>query len=434
MVQFTRHATVALPGAGSPTTRTPLIIVTCLFFMWGLLTSLNDVLIPHLKEVYDLSYVQAMLVQSCFFAAFLLVSLPAAALIKRIGYRHGVVSGLAVAALGCALFYPAATLGYGIFLLALFTLASGITILQVAANPYVTALGDPRTAPRRLTLTQAFNSLGTTVAPAIGSMLILGAHVMDPVERAALSAADLATYRAAQAASVQTPYLGLAAVLLLMAVLFAYARLPDIRDAESGTPGAQPVTSLLAHRHLVLGVIGIFLYVGAEVSIGSLLINFIAEPNVSDMTTAQAAYYVSYYWGGAMLGRFVGVLAMRKIAPGIALAFNGIGSIVLILLAMFSSGGLAMWALIAVGLCNSIMFPVIFSMAVSNLGNLTGRGSGLLCMAIFGGAIVPPAQGLLADHIGVQLSFIVPAVCYMYVVYFGLKFSRLYPGTSQPAL
>ena len=269
MVHFTRHATVALPGAGSPTTRPPLIIVTCLFFMWGLLTSLNGVLIPHLKEVYDLSYVQAMLVQSCFLAAVLLVSLPAAALIKRIGYRHGVVRGLAVAALGCALFYPAATLGYGIFLLALFTLASGITILQVAANPYVTALGDPRTAPRRLTLTQAFNSLGTTVAPAIGAMLILGAHVMDPVERAALSAADLATYRAAQAASVQTPYLGLAAVLLLMAVMFAYARLPDIRNAESGTPGAQPATSLLAHRHLVLGVIGIFLYIGAEVSIGS---------------------------------------------------------------------------------------------------------------------------------------------------------------------
>ena len=405
----------------------PLIIVTILFFMWGLLTSLNDVLIPHLKSVYTLTYVQAMLVQFCFFGAYFVVSVPAGMLIKKIGYQKGAVTGLMIAAAGCALFYPAATSGYAVFLLAFFVLASGITILQVAANPYVTELGDPQTASSRLTLTQAFNALGTTVAPALGGMLILGGVVLGATELAQLPATEQTAYRAKEAAMVQGPYLALAAALLALAVLFALARLPKITHAD-------PVDSLagggkasaLSHRHLVLGAIGIFLYVGGEVSIGSFLINFMGEPGIAGMTHAQAANYVSFYWGGAMVGRFIGFAVMRHISPGKALAFNAACSIALILVAVFGSGMVAMWAILAVGLCNSIMFPTIFSMALHKLGGLTGQGSGILCMAIVGGALVPFAQGFLADTVGLQLSFLVPAACYTYILYFGLKYAGMY--------
>ncbi|MYM38273.1 sugar MFS transporter [Duganella qianjiadongensis] len=402
----------------------PLVIVTLLFFMWGLLTSLNDVLIPHLKAVYTLSYVQAMLVQFCFFGAYFIVSIPAGMLIKKIGYQHGAVAGLTIAAAGCALFYPAATSGYTLFLIAFFVLAGGITILQVAANPYVTVLGDAQTASSRLTLTQAFNSLGTTVAPTLGGMLILAGGVMSAEDLAKQSSEQLAVYHAAQAASVQGPYLVLAAALLLLAVLFAMARLPKIVDgAEASTGGWGQV---LQQRHLVLGAIAIFLYVGGEVSIGSFLINFLGDAKVAGLAPADAAPFVSYYWGGAMVGRFIGFAAMRYISPGKALAFNAAAVIVLVLLGIFGSGHVAMWAMLAVGLFNSIMFPTIFSMALNKLGPLTGQGSGLLCMAIVGGALVPFAQGLLADSISLQTSFMVPAACYTFILYFGLKYANMY--------
>ena len=406
----------------------PLVIVTILFFMWGLLTSLNDVLIPHLKSVYTLNYMEAMLVQFCFFGAYFVVSLPAGILIKKIGYQKGAVTGLIIAAAGCALFYPAATSGYAVFLLALFVLASGITILQVAANPYVTELGDPQTASSRLTLTQAFNSLGTTVAPALGGMLILSGVVLGATELAALPAAEQAAYRAKEASMVQGPYLALAAALLGLAVLFALARLPKITHAEpvGSLAAADGTASALSHRHLVLGAIGIFLYVGGEVSIGSFLINFMAEPSIAGLTHSEAAKYVSFYWGGAMVGRFIGFAVMRKVSPGKALAFNAACSIALILVAVFGSGMVAMWAILAVGLCNSIMFPTIFSMALHKLGSLTGQGSGILCMAIVGGALVPFAQGFLADTVGLQLSFLAPAACYLFILYFGLKYAKMY--------
>jgi len=406
----------------------PLIIVTILFFMWGLLTSLNDVLIPHLKSVYTLTYVQAMLVQFCFFGAYFVVSLPAGMLIKKIGYQKGAVTGLVIAAAGCAMFYPAATSGYAVFLLAFFVLAAGITILQVAANPYVTELGDPQTASSRLTLTQAFNSLGTTVAPALGGMLILGGVVLGATELAQLPAAEQAAYRAKEASMVQGPYLALAAALLALAVLFAMARLPKITHAEpvGSVAAVDGKASALSHRHLVLGAIGIFLYVGGEVSIGSFLINFMAEPSIAGLSHAQAANYVSFYWGGAMVGRFIGFAVMRYVSPGKALAFNAACSIALILVAIFGSGSVAMWAILAVGLCNSIMFPTIFSMALYKLGALTGQGSGILCMAIVGGALVPFAQGFLADTVGLQMSFLVPAACYTFILFFGLKYAGMY--------
>jgi MFS transporter, FHS family, L-fucose permease len=383
----------------------PLIIVTILFFMWGLLTSLNDVLIPHLKAVYTLTYVQAMLVQFCFFGAYFIVSLPAGMLIKRIGYQNGAVTGLMIAAAGCALFYPAASSGYALFLLAFFVLAAGITILQVAANPYVTVLGDPQTASSRLNLTQAFNSLGTTIAPSLGGLLILSGTALN-------------------AASVRGPYLVLAGALLALAVLFAVARLPKIVHAAAPVDEAEG--SALSHSHLVLGAVGIFLYVGGEVSIGSFLINFMGEPSIAGLSAADAAHYVSFYWGGAMVGRFIGFAVMRHVSPGRTLAFNAAASIALIMLAIFGSGKVAMWAILAVGLCNSIMFPTIFSMALHRLGKLTGQGSGILCMAIVGGALVPFAQGFLADRVGLQLSFFAPAACYAFILYFGLRFANLH--------
>ena len=404
----------------------PLVIVTILFFMWGLLTSLNDVLIPHLKAIYTLSYLQAMLVQFCFFGAYFVVSVPAGALIRRVGYQRGAVIGLLIAASGCALFYPASQSGYGLFLFAFFVLASGITILQVAANPYVTVLGPASTAPSRLTLTQAFNSLGTTIAPHLGGILILSGAALGADKLAAMNATELAAYRAHEAASVQGPYLVLAATLAILAVLFALARLPKIVHGEETTAAAGGKASALAYRHLVLGAVAIFLYVGGEVSIGSFLVNFLGEQHIAGLAPAVAASYVSLYWGGAMVGRFIGFAVMRYVSPGKSLAFNALAVIALVLAAIYGKGALAMWAILAVGLFNSIMFPTIFSLALHGLGRHTGQGSGILCMAIVGGAIVPFVQGALADAIGLQPSFFVPVACYAFILFFGLKYAKLH--------
>lgn len=436
MEHIIQTQSVASSQINRTSNKAPLIIITILFFMWGLLTSLNDVLIPHLKAIYTLTYVQAMLVQFCFFGAYFIVSLPAGMLIKKIGYQNGAVVGLMIAATGCALFYPASISGYAVFLLAFFVLAAGITILQVAANPYVTVLGDAKTASSRLTLTQAFNSLGTTIAPTLGGILILSSGVLSIAEFTRLPATEQAIYRAHEAASVQGPYLALAVALLVLALLFAFARLPKITHSdetqnEIGITNKTSKTSALAHRHLLLGAIGIFLYVGGEVSIGSFLINFLGENNVAGLSAANAAHYVSFYWGGAMVGRFIGFAVMRYVSPGKTLAFNAGCSIVLILIAIFSHGQLAMWSIIAVGLCNSIMFPTIFSMSLNQLGKFTGQGSGILCMAIVGGAIVPFAQGFLADMIGLQWSFFVPAACYTFILYFGVKYANMYHGVVE---
>jgi FHS family L-fucose permease-like MFS transporter len=420
-------ATVTTAPSTSTTNTGPLVIVTILFFMWGLLTSLNDVLIPHLKAIYTLNYLQAMLVQFCFFGAYFIVSLPAGALIRKLGYQKGAVTGLLIAAIGCALFYPAAQGGYGLFLFAFFVLAAGITILQVAANPYVTVLGPAATASSRLTLTQAFNSLGTTVGPALGGMLILaGASTLTADQVAALDMAGQAAHRAHEAATVQGPYLALAAALAILAVLFALARLPRIDHAAAEDAIADSAGSALQYRHLVLGAVAIFLYVGGEVSIGSFLVNFLGEPNVAGMPAARAASYVSVYWGGALIGRFIGFAVMRVVSPGKALACNAVAAIALVLAAVFGHGQTAMWAILAVGLCNSIMFPTIFSLALHGLGRHTGQGSGILCMAIVGGAIVPFAQGWLADRVGVQPSFFIPVACYAFILFFGLKYANLH--------
>ncbi|SHF37713.1 MFS transporter, FHS family, L-fucose permease [Microbulbifer donghaiensis] len=394
-----------------------LVALTSLFFMWGFITCLNDILIPHLKGVFDLNYAQAMLVQFCFFGAYFLISLPAGWLVSKLGYQRGIVVGLSVAVVGCLLFIPAERLQvYGLFLFALFVLASGITVLQVSANPYVTALGSERTAASRLTMTQAFNSLGTTIAPFFGAFLILS---VAGVAGEHITAAE-------RASAVELPYLILAAALAALAVTFALLKLPRIEShAEAGVGDLAAFGKALAHRHLFLGALAIFLYVGAEVSIGSFLVNFLSEDSIAGITEQQAAFYVSLYWGGAMVGRFIGAVVMRYLPAGKVLASCSLGACVLLAITIAGSGSVAMWAVLAIGLCNSVMFPTIFSLALARLGGLTSQGSGILCLAIVGGALVPVLQGVLADQIGIQLAFVLPVLCYLYILFYGVRGHRV---------
>lgn len=397
--------------------RFALISLTTLFFMWGFITCLNDILIPYLKGAFNLTFTQAMLIQFCFFSAYFVVSLPAGMVVSRIGYQKGIVLGLGIACLGCVLFYPAASSQiYGIFLLALFVLASGITILQVSANPYVTALGDPKTASSRLTMTQAFNSLGTTVAPFFGSYLMFGA-------------AGEHSVATASASDVQVPYIILAVALLLLALVFLFLKLPSLNHTSSNTGIFKG--GAWQHSHLVLGAVGIFMYVGAEVAIGSMLVNYLASPSVAGLTEAKASKLLAYYWGGAMVGRFIGALVMQKVSAGIVLAFNACMAIVLIMVSISSTGDVALYSVLGVGLFNSIMFPTIFSLALQQLGKDTPQGSGILCLAIVGGAIIPLLQGVIADGIGVTLSFLLPASCYLFIAYYGLVGSRVHQSNSN---
>jgi FHS family L-fucose permease-like MFS transporter len=392
-----------------------LTSLTTLFFMWGFITCLNDILIPHLKAVFDLTYVQAMLVQFCFFGAYFLVSIPSGHIVKKLGYKQGIVVGLLIAAVGCVLFYPAAQMhNYPVFLFALFVLASGITLLQVSANPYVSLLGPEKTASSRLTLTQAFNALGTTVAPSFGALLILG------------SASDAFLTPAQNAESVQLPYLILAAMLIALAGIFAWLKLPDImsEQKEAAEKSDTIEGSAWQYRHLVLGAVGIFMYVGAEVAIGSFLVSFLAQENIAGLKEHVAAHYITYYFGGAMVGRFIGAAVMQKLPAGKVLGFNGTMAIILVIIAMSTSGQLAMWSILLVGLFNSIMFPTIFSLALNGLGKHTAQGSGILCLAIVGGAIVPLIQGAFADYMGVQLSYFLPVLCYIFIVFYGLSGSK----------
>jgi FHS family L-fucose permease-like MFS transporter len=391
-----------------------LAVLTSLFFMWGFITSLNDILIPHLKAIFTLSYVQAMLIQFSFFGAYFVMSVPSGYLVERLGYRRGIIIGLSTAGVGCLGFYPAAAMqSYPLFLAALFVLASGITLLQVAANPYVTVLGPSSTAASRLNLTQAFNSLGTTVGPLLGSMFILTVAVTagSPVD----TGREIET--------VQGPYLILAGLLFAIAIVFAQFKLPVVPGTDATTAMADDhnVSSVWKHSHLVLGAVAIFMYVGGEVAIGSFLVNFMSQPDVGGLTESAAGGYLAFYWGGAMVGRFIGAAVLRKVKPGYVLAFNATCAILLLILAMSSAGKVAMWSVLAIGLFNSIMFPTIFTLGLAKLGRHTGEGSGVLCMAIVGGALVPLIQGYFADTIGLLPSFFVPAICYAYIVFYGLK-------------
>lgn len=415
-------------GNGQQNYTFALTVLTSLFFMWGFITCLNDILIPHLKAVFTLNYTQVMLIQFSFFTAYAVVSLPSGMLVEKIGYKNGIVIGLITTGIGCLLFYPAAGYqSYIMFLLALFILASGITLLQVAANPYVAILGKPETASSRLNLTQAFNSLGTTIAPLFGSLLILSVAVKTAEELKALTPDERTAYQLMEASAVQAPYLGLAAVLFVIAALFAIIKLPKIEASEVASSNGEGGSydhhhhSAWGYKHLVLGAVAIFVYVGGEVSIGSFLVNYLGQPFIAGLKEADAGRFVSFYWGGAMVGRFIGSFVQRKINPAKVLAFNAFIAGGLVIISMLTNGSVAMWSILAVGLFNSIMFPTIFTLAIDGLGKHTGQGSGILCTAIVGGAILPVIQGFFADNIGIHHAFFIPVLCYIYIAYYGLK-------------
>jgi FHS family L-fucose permease-like MFS transporter len=490
--------TAAAPGPGTGQSYgAPLATVTTLFFMWGFLTCLNDILVPHLKPIFDLNYTKVMLIQFAFFGAYFLFSIPSAKIIDWIGYQRSMVVGLLVMGLGAFLFVPAASVpSYPLFLGALIVLAAGITCLQVAANPYVTVLGKPETASSRLNLTQAFNSLGTFLAPFFGGLFILtAARNIDEVR--ALAPDALQAYRLHEAATVKLPYVGLGIALVLLAIAIGSFKLPKIPHAQHQL-GEKVNDSIWKHPNLIFGAVGIFVYVGAEVSIGSFLVNYFSQPEIGGLTEKVAASFVAFYWGGAMLGRFIGsnflggakakymalvtavsialillsypiqahmppgyepgvpnltwlawlvvagrplfvlvAIATATIAgvavlrggsaaanTGILLGICAISTSALVAMSMLTNGHLAMWSIILVGFFNSIMFPSIFTLGVAELGPLTGDGSGVMIMAIVGGAIIPVAQGWIADHIGIHHAFFLPVICYLYILYFALRGSR----------
>jgi FHS family L-fucose permease-like MFS transporter len=404
-------------------------IATVLFFMWGFLTCLNDILIPHLKGIFSLNYGQALLVQFAFFSSYFIFALPSGKLVEWRGYKQTMVIGLVVMAAGALLFLPAATLAsFPLFLSALVILAAGITCLQVSANPYVTNLGPQATAASRLNLAQAFNSLGTTVAPYIGGALILGATASAiPTNLSTYTSAMLQSYRAQQASTVRLPYLLIALLLLALAAGIALIKLPTTDFTRDFRPGELQSTtkgSIWSHPYLLMGALGIFVYVGAEVSIGSFLINYLGLPQIMSYPERTAAHFVSFYWGGAMIGRFIGSYVLRFVSTGKALAAAAFIACGLVALTMLSTGQLAMVAVLLVGFFNSIMFPSIFSLGLAGLGELTSKGSSLMVAAIVGGALIPLAEGHLADRVGVQHAFILPALCYVYIAIFGILASR----------
>jgi len=496
----TGSATVGTTAAAGPDKSYggALAVVTTLFFMWGFLTCLNDILIPHLKSIFDLNYAETMLIQFAFFGSYFVFSIPSAKLIDWIGYKRSMVAGLLTMGLGAFLFVPAASVpSYALFLGALIVLAAGITCLQVAANPYVTVLGKPETASSRLNLTQAFNSLGTFLAPFFGGILILSAAAKTIDEIRAMPPDVLQTYRLHEAATVKVPYVGLGVALVVLAIAIGLFKLPTIEHAQHKV-GEKVDDSIWRHPNLVFGAIAIFVYVGAEVSIGSFLVNYFHEPGIGALAEKVAASFVSFYWGGAMLGRFIGsnflggakakymwmvsalsvalillsypignqipagyqpgvpnltwlawlvfsgrplfiLVAVAAAAIALSATLNGgkatantrmllgicaVATTVLVAISMLSGGHVAMWSIILVGFFNSIMFPSIFTLGVAELGPLTGDGSGIMIMAIVGGAIIPLAQGWIADKIGIHHAFFLPVLCYLYILFFALSGSK----------
>lgn len=403
-------------AAALPRRRALVALVVTLFFVWGFATVLVDTLVPKLKATFALSYAEVMLTQFSFFLAYLVISLPAGLLIARIGYIRGIIIGLAFMAVGCVMFAPAADLGvYAGFLLALFVMAAGITVLQVAANPLIAILGTRESSHSRLTLAQAFNSLGTTVGPWVGAAFILAVSVAPAADA---PPALVEAYRRAEAHAVETPFLGIALVLIVLAASFWLSRrttaaFPDKPDAP------RAALAPLKKPRLALGAVSIFLYVGAEVSIGSVLINYLMQTSTLGVDAATGGRLISIYWGGAMAGRFIGSLVLRRVPAGKALTACALGAATLAVTSAVSIGFVAAAAALAVGLCNSIMFPTIFALAIENLGDETPQGSGVLCLAIVGGAVVPVVTGFAADHLGLATALFVPAACYLWVATYG---------------
>ena len=422
--------TAASPGA--PTVYSAALrLLASLFFIWGFITVINNTLLPHLRSVFDLNYTQTTLIESVWFIAYFLASIPSAKLIERVGYKRSMVIGLIIMAVGALGMIPAARIpSYGVTLFALFVIASGITLLQVAANPYVAVVGPPETASSRLNLVQAFNSLGTTLAPLFGGYLILGRSTSGTSEAGrVLTQAE----KLADAQAVQLPYLIVAAVLVVLAIVIARYKLPDMGAATRRMSAEERRGhSLWRHRNLVWGIPAIFIYLIAEIGVANLFINFVSQPDIGNVTHEQASRYLFLLWGGMMVGRFAGSYLMRSIPAEKVLAWFSIAAFATMIVTTFAHGPLAMWSLILVGLFHSIMFPTIFTLGIRGLGPLTEEGSGLLIMAIAGGALVI-VQGWLADSYGLQTSFLLTAACELYVLFYAVWGSKPVVSGGEPA-
>lgn len=421
-------STTSTTDAPGSTNKSAMAMLTTLFFMWGFLTTLNDILIPHLRNIFSLDYAQSMLVQFTFFSAYFIFGVPSGWVVEWIGYKRTMVLGLFTMGLGALLFIPAASApSFALFLAAQAVLALGIVLLQVAANPYVSVLGPAPTAPSRLNLAQAFNSLGTTVAPFFGSLLILSATAKSTLQVSDLKGAALHYYRVHEAATVKMPYLGIAVILIILGVaiaIFKFPRLDVNKEHHPKQPGEHHV-SVWRYRHLILGAVAIFVYCGAEVAIGSFLTNYFSQPDTGGLTIQTAAKLVTFYWGGAMIGRFIGSAVLQRVAAGKLVGLCALVALGLVVTSMLSFGYVAVWTMLAVGLFNSIMFPTIFTLGIAELGPLTGEGSGILISAIVGAALIPLAEGALADRIGIHHAFIFPALCYVYIAYYGFSGSKV---------
>ncbi|MHB2009190.1 MAG: sugar MFS transporter [Acidobacteriaceae bacterium] len=419
--------------------RRTLMLVTALFFLWGLLASMNDILIPYLKSVFDLSYSHAMLVQASFFCAYLFFAIPAGCCLEHCGYKRMMVAGLTMMGTGSLLLVMAASMAsFTVFLVAFSTLATGVTMLQVTANPYIATLGPEATASSRLSLAQGFNSLGTTISPYLGGLFILRTAVGDKDEIVRMSAAGLHAYRLHRAAAIKSPYMALAICIFIFAIFMTQWRFPSLPAPQknwAALTNDSEARKWWRKRNFVGGTIGIFLYVGAEVAIGSFLVNYLTRPEIGGITERVASVYVSLYWGGAMIGRFIGAGLFRKLQAGNVLCIAAIAACSLICMSMASSYAFAMWSIVLVGLFNSVMFPSIFILAIRGLGPFTPRASGILITAISGGAVIPLLQGILADHIGVQHAFLLPVLCYLYIVFYAFREAQVplsLPQQAQP--
>jgi MFS transporter, FHS family, L-fucose permease len=415
---------------------TALYSLMVLFFMMGFITCLNDILIPYMKVLFTLNYWQVNLINFCYFGAYGIMSIPGGKLVQKYGYKPIMISGFLIAAIGCALFFPAANLRmYGLFLGALFILASGVTLLQVAGNPYVAVLGSPESSSSRLTLTQALNSLGTTIAPILGTRVILSNLPDLPGELKGAKdydnlPPDLALMlnnilEKIDLSYLQGTYLSIATVFALLGFVLLFIKLPAIGhgEGEIDTAGESVKSSIWEYRQLIFGIVGIFVYVGAEVAIGSHIINYLEMQEVMSMSAKEAGTYVTYYWGGTMVGRFLGTFILSKFNPGKVLGTYGLMAVGLITISIMATGVISMWTLLLVGFCNSLMFPTIFTLSIKGLGKYTDQASGILCTAIIGGALIPLLFGTVADSTGgnLKLALIIPIICYLYVAFFGFK-------------
>jgi len=396
-------------------TNTAFAFLITLFFMWAFLTAMNDILIPFVKELFSFGYTEAALVQFCFFGAFALMAIPASKVLEKVGYKNGIVIGLAIMGIGALLFYPASkAVYYPLFLGALFVLATGVTMLQVAANPYVAVLGPSETAASRLNLAQGFNSVAKILAPLFGSYFILAGMQDLPTEQ--------------QAEAVQVPYIGLGIALFLLAGVFFFLKLPDMSELDGMQEENVAVTnkkSIWEFPHLLLGALAIFMYVGAEVSVASFMTSLLGEDYIAGLKPENAGRYLSFYWGGLMVGRFLGAAILQKVKSQNLLAIMAVAAMVLLVVGILSTGWVAAWAIILVGFCNAIMWSNIFTLSIDGLGKFTSQGSGLLVTAIVGGAILPLLQGFLADNIGLQPSYIVPVLAFGYILFYALRGYRV---------